>query len=492
MRQVLVLLVALWGTGCRSTPSASGLEGRGGDVAAHPPPPAVSRLELAIVPPRVASVVYALERVAARGGGDARYRTWLSAPGETSAPAWLEAYTALRGRDRRSVDRGDGPYDPHAACGYDAESSAAVIGCWSELLAADELEVAARALREADARLDAHWQRLAPALATAQRELHRIAHSEAGHALAEQLAELAQLPADARLVFQVVLVAKPPGGPYRASQAGRSLVLEVDAERPAAERAPVMFHELAHLVSRHAPGLAALERAFEGRGQAGLVAASLWGEAFATAYGNGLAAARLGRVHELGGSASTQRAWYDDEAIDALGRALYPRLRDGPPLRLDATLGAELLRLLPEAWPRERWRPRDAFGKVHVLAEDRATSSAFERELRPAQLARDVPLPKDLERRLAEPAPLPRVLLATLDTLRARPGLARALGLEPSELVGRVTTEGPSVYFRERESGAPLVLVSAATPDALAAAARAFATTTPLAPPGWSTLEVAR
>jgi hypothetical protein len=42
--------------------------------------------------------------------------------------------------------------------------------------------------------------------------------------------------------------------------------MEGSDERPAIGEAHVLFHELAHLAARHAPGRPALERAFVGHG----------------------------------------------------------------------------------------------------------------------------------------------------------------------------------------------------------------------------------
>lgn len=470
-------MLALAALGCKSSDAPPAPITQGATPA--PPDSAAARFSYQVVAPRPATLLYALERAGTRE--DTRYQRWLFGE-ETAKRPWLEAYATLRARTRTTLDHGDGPYDPWLACGYDAATLDDTLKCLSALVPAGDADVVRAALGEVDVLLGQPWHELEPQLKSGVNELGAVITGASGRELGELLANATQLPADARVVFEVVLVGKPQGGTYRAAQSGRHLVLEIDRDRAAVSQAHVVFHESAHLAAWHAPGRVALERALDRRGRAGVVAGNLWNEAFATAFGNGLAASRLHRDFKA------ERPLYDDAAIDALGRALFLSWGGGAPGVLDAALGEQLLGLVQTAWPPERWRPRDAFARVVVLSDDVAASQPFERAIRASRLERHAPLPSDVKAVLGSDAPGPRVVFTTLQTLRARPDVLEPFALELGAVAWQLARQGTSVYWRDDERGVPLVLVVAPHARALSEGAAALGARETLPPAGWSAL----
>jgi len=255
-------------------------------------------------------------------------------------------------------------------------------------------------------------------------------------------------------------------------------------QKPTSSRAHVLFHELAHLAVRHAPGREALERAFVGRGLRGIVAANLWEEAFATAFGNGLAA------RELDSTFTPERSLYDDPAIDALGRAVYLRWAAGSSVTLDATLAEQLLELVDSTWPRERWRMADLFARVQILSEEAEAAAILRQGLRPRALQRRVPLPAQLTAPPTLPPPLPRLIVATLATLQSRPDVLQLFALDAGAVRSRLSEQGSSLYWLDADDGLR-VLLTAQTHGTLVEAAGAFAMLQRPPGPGWTALQAA-
>jgi hypothetical protein len=429
-----------------------------------------------------ASLAYALDRVAvARGGSDLRYRQWLFGADAVTLPDWFTAYATRRASWRATRDSGNGPYEPYSVCSHCAETQAALLECAQQLLEPSDFALARTAWEQADTLLHPRWLALEPVMLQWQRELQAITSGPQGRELAQLLARSAQLPDDEQLQFQVVLVAKPRSDESRANQAGGYLVMEVSDERPAISEAHVLFHEIAHLAARHAPGRPALERAFVGHGSAGVVAAGLWSEAFATAFGNGMAAERLAPGF------TPERSFYQDEAIDALGHALYRHWRAGGKVTLDASLGKLLLQLLDSAWPRERWRLSDVMSRVVAFSEDRESGALLRAGLRAQSMYLSSPVPPELSLPESLSPPAPRLILATLHTLRERPDVLRLLHLELASASAQVSASGPSLYWVDDDSG-PALLLTGATTESLQAATRAFVGLQRLPPPGWTSL----
>ncbi|MEY4545556.1 MAG: hypothetical protein RL685_1751 [Pseudomonadota bacterium] len=490
-----VLLVAtLTGSGCTATPAVQTevlpLSDSGADVASAPDAlkaNAPARLVFQVSARYPASLSYALDRAATVRGGahDPRYRQWLfgaqpQTPSE-SLPRWFEAFVAQRSSWSATRNRGDGPYEPYAACSYAAETLTALLQCVEPLLGPSKLAIAQLALTEADVLLRPHWATLEPVLQRAQRELQAITSGPQGTELAELLARSAQLPMGKQLTFEVVLVARPQSNEARAHQSGSYLVVEVSEDLPANGRAPILFHELAHLAAQHAPGRPALESALRTRGTPGIVVGNLWNEAFATAFGNGQAAEQLNPKFAPEGS------FYNNEAIDALGRALYGRWRAGTPVMLDASLSEQLLELLPTAWPRERWRMADVLTRMVLFSDKSELVKEVQQGLRSRSVHSYVPVPSQLSLPDSVPRPVPRLVLATLATLRARPEVLRAFGLSLSTTRTRVTKHGASLFWVEESQG-PLLLVAAPTQASLLVASRTFASLQTVPEPGWTSL----
>jgi hypothetical protein len=447
-------------------------------VLAAPAAESAPRVALRVSARYPATVLYALDRAAASGAGDERYRRWLFA--DDPAPAWFDAYDERRGSWRISRDSPDGRYDPYAACSFQVETLDALLACATPLLAASDLELVRMALRQTAALLRPRWLELEPILSEQQRALEALLQGEQGSKLARVLAQAARLPNHQRLIFDVVLVARPAGTVSRANQSGSSLVVEVD-QKLASSRAPVVFHELAHLAARHAPGRDALERAFVGRGLRGLVAANLWDETFATAFGNGLAA------RELDASFTPERSLYDDAAIDALGRAVYLRWAAGSPVTLDSTFAEQMLELLDSTWPPERWRMSDLFARVQILSEAGDAAAILGQGLRPRALQQRVPLPAELASPPTLPAPLPWLIVATLATLQSRPDALQLFALDAESVRSRLSDHGSSLYWLEGDDELR-VLLTAPTHEGLLQTARAFAALQRPPGPGWTAL----
>jgi hypothetical protein len=314
-----------------------------------------------------------------------------------------------------------------------------------------------------------------------QRDLQALTGSARAVELAETLAQAAGLADGEQLTFEVVLVARPHRTDSRANQSGSYLVVEVLEESPASRQVPALFHELAHLAVRHAPFRPALEQALVGHGASGLVAANLWEESFATAFGNGMAARALDPTF------TPDRSLYLDDAIDALGRALYLRWAAGSRVTVDAALADSLLGLVDSAWPRQRWRMADLFGRMLLASEDREAASLLQASIRARSVYRWAPLPEDLTSP-NELASLPRIVMATLPTLQTRSDVLRLFALEVGDVQLRLSRHGSGVYSTESDAGVQL-LVTAQSRDGLIEAARAFAALQRPPAPGWTNLE---
>jgi hypothetical protein len=479
MQRHSLILAALLACACESSQTHAQAEFVPLTPAA---PPAPARLQFDVVAPYPATLVYALDRAGWRGHQDPRYRAWLFGAAEAAAPEWFRAYDELRRRTRRSVDQGDGSYEPFVACSYDNATLEAALACAEQQLTPSESFVLRSALERADALLQPHWLELQPALGAFQRGIEQLTSGNDGRELARILAEAARLPGDQQLAFQVVLVAKPAADVYHAQQEGHHLVVEVDRKRTPESQTHVLFHEIAHLAAKHAPARGALDAAFAGHGDAGLVAGNLWNEAFATAFGNGLAAARFDPTFQA------QRSLYVDAGIDALGRALYLEWRSGKSVALDAAFAERMIELVGAAWPPARWRRKDLFTRVQVVSEHQEASAALERALRPRSLDSRTPLSPDLTE-WAEPADVPRILLASVGSLRARRAMLARFGLAPRDLEQHVSAHGASAFLRTDEGGIAWLLITARSFKRLVAAASAFDAGGPLPQPGWTTLD---
>lgn len=489
-----LLAATLLGQGCKSErppapqSEASALSAGGntasGSTASSPvaPAPAESpRLVFQVSARYPASVAYALDQAAASRVPDPRYREWLFGKAPGALPQWFEAYAAERSSWQTSRRGPDGPYDAYAACGYLADTLPALLECAKAVLSPGELAVAQAALEQTDVLLRPHWTALEPVIQRWQSELAAITGGPQGRELARLLARSAQLPEDEQLTFEVVLVAKPRHNTSRARQAGSHLVLEVSDERQPLHQAHVLFHEIAHLAAKHAPGRGALEAAFAGRGAAGLVASNLWNEAFATAFGNGLAA------EQLDPRFSPERSFYEDEAIDALGRALYRRWRAGAQVTLDASLAEHLVQLIASDWPRERWRLGDVTRSLVAFSDDPQAAELLRESLRPYSLYTYEPVPDDLGLSPEVSQPVARLVVATVATLRQRPDVLELFGEPWPSVRRRVSAEGASVLWRDG-GAAVSMLLTAGTRAALRDAIRALSELPAVPADGWTAL----
>ncbi len=485
--EVSLLIVALGaGSACNSgaapVPVATSVE-----QAPAPNPPAadvkppIVQLDFRVSAAYPATVLYALDR--ASSPADERYVRWLF--GDAQPPDWFVGYEARRGTWRGSAGSGDTQADAYAACGYGAETLEALLECATPLLSAADLELARTALQNAAGVLQPAWLELQPVLQRGQHELQQLTSGEVGERMGQFLLQAAQLPLDQPLSFEVVLVARPSGGRVsRARQSDRHLVLELGADQAAASRVHIVFHELAHLAAQRAPRREELEQAFVGRGLPGLLAANLWNETFATAFGNGLVA------RAFDPRAPGERPLYENSAIDALARAVWSSWEAGVRPTLDARFSEQMLQALASAWPRERWRPADLLARVMVLSDDEAAGAALRQGIRPSWLHQEVPLPAELPPPAGSSRRTPLLIAATLDTLQRRPDVMLRFELDPREVTLEVTRHGASLYWLAGDDDVRL-LIAAPDRDALRDAARSFAGLQPLPEPGWTALHAA-
>ncbi len=419
-----------------------------------------------------ATLLYALDAAAGERNRDAGYRAWIVDGDEN--PEWLRAYAA-----RRRLWNGVGPQAREGApsyeiCAWESADLEPFVACVREALPSGDAEVAERALRAAAARLGPRWPALRRRVDRLVPPLEAALRGDGVRALLAELRASTGLAEDARLDVRVVLVAKPDSrhwfghqwGPYMVHEVGRG-----DAPGPLLAAA---MHEVAHLAHARSPWRASMEAAFAELGDDGLFVANAWDEAVATAFGNGLAAARL----DPGFREDAQ--FYADPVVDALGRALYRAWREGGTRALGPALAADLVRLARAAVPAEK-RTVDRhlwYATVYGKARD-----ALLRAVRYRNAAQFLELHDDVPAGRGLPPWAARVVLATRDELAARPALLARLGVDAPALDAALD-RGAAVL---RPDAALFVVVARAGAE-LKAAARAFSKLPKLPARGWTPL----
>jgi hypothetical protein len=425
-----------------------------------------------------ATLVHALDAAAGVPHHGSGYREWLLGTSDAD-PDWMRAYRQRRPTWTSNVDDGDGPYEPYTRASYDAKTVDDLLERIGKILSGDDLAAARAAIVGADKLLAPRWSAEAAKLAAFGGELREALTNEKARALVARLRAACGLAADAPLRFRVVLVAQPKATRNSASTEGDHLVMEVPDGSRATREAPIAFHEMTHFAARRSPGRRALEDAFAPFGEAGVVAANYWDEAFATAFGNGIVASALDPQF------AESAPLYAVPAIDAIGRGLWEKWKTSD-VALGAPLAATLVEIVGRVWPRERWTLRDLWMRCEVMADDRAIVQAFFQRVLPSSLSAQTPVPASLVRPPRPPEKVPRIVFLAKDALASKPDLLKAMGLDASDAAAHA--DPASIHFGKDEDGVPLALVVARDADALVAAASALEGSGKIPPAGWSPL----
>jgi hypothetical protein len=399
--------------------------------------------------PRAASLVYALDGAAGEIRHASGYPAMLGIEGE---PAWLSAYRAARAELRGQVEDEDGWYTPLTRCSYEHGDVDDFLRC-AKPVAGEHFPAIEAAVREADAHLAPKWEATSNELALFGKELERACASQTADALLARLREISSLPAGVPLSFQVVLVSKPMGGKNHAHQEGAFLVLEASKEMRAARLSSVVFHEIAHLAFHRAPAaVSALESSLAERGDVGVVAGNLWEESLASAFGNGIAAEKLdAEWHETD-------SMYADPAVDAVGHALFRRMRAGETFTLSSAAG-KVAEVVDTAWPRARWRLRDVLQRVVLFADDPEIARTFAVRVRAIASYTKAPYGDDLDRAAKAPPGTPRLVLTSAGSLKKRKNVLSELGLTTKEIDKRLASSPAFLRWTHDARGIPLVVV---------------------------------
>jgi hypothetical protein len=259
----------------------------------------------------------------------------------------------------------------------------------------------------------------------------------------------------------------------RAGLAGRGTSAEVVEGWAVQELLPdatparevgVTLHEVAHLLLALAPDSAkrAIADELARDGVAGRAVRSLLDEGLATAFGNGLVERTLQPAARWASYAERPRSFYDDDLIDAAGKALMPALdsllRAGATLRDPAALAAirgALAGALGEGLTRPYALLHDVWGFVDErVADPRAVARAIQLGLRAGNFSVAIDsaggVPSEA---LARDPWVGAVVVAppaSLATIAAR-GAFRA---DQVGAIRRAAAGGPVLYGARRANGA--------------------------------------
>lgn len=435
-----------------------------------------SRLEFVAGYP--ATLLYALDGAAGLSNHDAGYRRWLLG---NEAPAWLEAYAARRDvwSRRRQSDAGGGAaaFD---LCGWTATSVDELKTCLRDVVPARDRTILTTAIDEADRLLQPKWPAIEARFASLMPALSAALATDHAAELFRTLRREASLSDDTKLRFKVVLVGKPQSDHSYARQAGEHLVHEVDENTEAGSLLGVAFHEIAHLAHHMSPARRSFERAFMDLGDSGKLAAAVWDEVVATAFGNGLAAEVFDPEFRL------ERSFYDDEWIDVLGRALYVEWKAGRDVRLGSGLAGDLTRLVDSNFPPERRSISRLLWYVTVTADDQAALDGAFDGIPVRSGYRKAPI----DDTMAAPPDLPpwgsRVALATVDQLAAHPALVKRVGMTEGSWTSALAADDTAVFRRTEQDGTLLFVVVAKDEPTLVKAMPSFARRPRIVDEGWT------
>jgi hypothetical protein len=419
--------------------------------------------------------VHALDRLAAIPRADPTFLAWFDAQAEQ--PEWLERYRLERASWRRQVDTGSGAIEPVRAAAFAAATIEDLRLAWEELLDGRERATALLALRRADEQFQSSWKEIEPALRAMAAGLEAELSGPVAESLYRELAVATHLAAHPTCSLDVVLVARPPGVPCSALHEGPFLVLECAPLTPTRELLAALFHELAHVAVERGGTGAEVERGCVGRGRSGLLAANLWNEVFATAFGNGRAAAAFG--------ATTDRPWYDMPAVDALARALCREWQRGDPPSIGEQFAARMQRLVDEHWPRERWSVQEVCFRYCGYAEEPEVLRVAARDLGASLSISTCPLDGSLARPAHAPPTCPRLVLATHARLSALGSRLDRWGIDWQDWRERSREQPFLAHVGSDADDLPVIVIGAPSETELPEAVRAFARLARMPEAGW-------
>lgn len=422
-----------------------------------------------------ATLLYALDGAAGMPNHDAGYARWLL--GSDVRPAWLVAYGARR-PSWSGATRADAAPELDT-CGWSTESYDALVACVRRVLPEGERAIAETALREAHALLQPRWESISVRPRSLVPELETVVRSEVARGLSTTLRRSSRLPEATPLAFEVVLVAKPPGSHSFARQQGPYLVHEVDPKVTVGSLASVTFHEIAHLAHALSPARADTERAFMAHGDAGKVAANIWDEAVATAFGNGLAAEKLDPTFRAAAS------FYDDTWIDTVGRALYLGWKEGREPTLGPTLAPLMVETVGRVWPEDKRAAERYLWSCTIRADDKSVLAGALEGIHARSVYRRTPVDDTVPGEVDLPPWAPRVVLVTAAQLEARPALRKRVAIPEESWTDALVTTGTAVFRHDDADGTLVLVIVADDVERLRTALPRFARGT-MTRAGWS------
>ncbi len=415
-------------------------------------------------PATIMQALTALSGVGPHPDASLEYRTFLP---QGTEPEWLARYRDL------IVADGALPFSAHRACAYDAVDVKAFDACVA-IVSSDADGAIIKDAFVGTSRLLAGRGRLGrPPPAAERRALADVLNGTKAESLLAVLKARASLGPDDVLPTRVVLVSNKVS---EGETEGGYLIVHSDENVEL--DASTVFHELAHAALRGAP-LNATRTAFRDRGYPGVIALGRVGEAFATSFHAGLA------IPWVPLPEAARRAWYADEAIDAIARALHDEWRRDESISAGPSLAAAMIRAIEKAWPRERWTTADVLNFVRLYARDRAPLDVFAARLSPALGPKVWPVPRVLP---DDPIPISHVFFMTAAELDARPDLMGPLGTSKTEVQNQLQRSPMAVHWADDAHGVPVVLVAGRDSAALLRAAAIFGAPRSLPEPGWTPL----
>jgi hypothetical protein len=425
-----------------------------------------------------ATLLYALDGAAGLRNHDPGYRAWLVG---NERPGWLADYAAHRDSWQGVVrDDAGGGAPTFDVCGWTTQTLEETRKCLDDVVPWTEHAILEKALDEADQRLSPKWPAIEAHLTSLTAELARSLATQTAGELFQKLRREASLSDDTPLRFNVVVVGKPPSNHSYARQVGGYLVHEAGGDETSGGLLGVAFHEMAHLAHHMSPERPALDRSFLALGDSGRLAANVWDEVVATAFGNGLAAEAFDPAFRVGES------FYADEHLDAVGRALYLEWKAGLDVRLGPSLAKDLTRLVDANWsPDERPVGRYLW-YVAISAEAQSTLAGALDGIDARSAYRTQPIDDAMAAPSGLPPWAPRVVLATVDELVAHRNLVARTGIPEGSWTSAVDAHRAAAFRRTDPDGTLLFVIVAKDPESLGKAMPDFARLGHMVEDGWT------
>lgn len=476
--RTLGLLLAIHLAACSSTRVTTPTDNSGAAPPANDAGETRPPSSLTFVATYPATLLYALDGAAGERNHDEGYRAWIVGDAE---PQWIQDYARRRKAwgARRRPDAGGGA-PAFDVCGWTAPTLDEAIACLEDVVPEADRPTLRTALREADKMLSPKWPEIEAHLATLMPELEaKLASPDAAY-LTRILRREASLPDETPIHFQTVLVGKPPGSHSYARQTGEYLLHEVDEKDTAGSLLGTAFHEMAHLVHSMSPVRNAFEEEFMPLGDHGRLAANVWDEVVATAFGNGLAAEKFDP------SFSAKSSFYADAPIDALGHALYENWKAGVDVRLDRALAERLTEWVDTSWPTDENSVGRYLWTVTVSAQDRTALEGALEGVRYRAASRTRPIDDRIAAAAGFPPWSPRVVLATSADLVAHPALVARVTMPAGSWEPALDGHRGAVFRRTESDGTILFVVVAPDVTALRIAMPAFTRLPRMVDEGWT------